>query len=67
MTLVHDNNMSGHLGYERTYPLLKERFFWRGMSTDYRKHLAACHSCATVKMGATRTRPGLKQEIPKDC
>ena len=67
MTHVHAGPLGGHLGYSRTYPVLRQRFFWCGMSRDYKNFLAACHSCAVNKKGIGAKTPGLKQDIATHC
>ncbi len=35
-----------HMRYEYTYRAIRQRFWWQGMSTDVKKVVAACVTCA---------------------
>ena len=52
-----------YFGYAKIYPLLVERFFWIGMSTDVRDWLKCCALCQRIKPGVGRGRYHLVQEI----
>ena len=40
---LHDD--IGHPGRERTLSLIRERFFWPGMTTDVENHVSTCDRC----------------------
>ena len=63
MKLIHTSSFGGHMAYDRTYPLLRTRFFWPGMSTEYKAFLKACHPCAVLKGKLGISQPKLKQDI----
>ena len=50
----HDN--VGHPGRERTIALLRERFFWPGMTTDVEKWVKGCERC-TKRKSTTEKAP----------
>ncbi|MCP3857978.1 MAG: hypothetical protein GY698_25205, partial [Actinomycetia bacterium] len=41
----------GHMGYDRVYPQIWQRFFWHNMSEDILQWLKACKSCQQAKTG----------------
>ena len=43
----HDN--MGHLGIERTTPLLRDRFYWPSMIEDIEHHIKSCPRCLRFK------------------
>src|SRR5687767_6266226 len=45
MYLVHDNPLSGHLGIEKCYEKIKERFYWKGMMEDVKRYIRICDQC----------------------
>jgi len=47
MSEYHDR--FGHLGRDRTYHLLSERYFWTGMNRDVRRWVQSCLTCAKFK------------------
>ena len=46
---LHDHITSGHLGFNKTYAKLKERFYWTGMYVDTKKWIESCQICASTK------------------
>ena len=59
---AHAGMLSGHLGGNKTFKRLKERFYWPGYSSDTRKWCRLCHSCAARK-SPPQHRRGLLQSI----
>ena len=41
--LVNCNNLQGHAGTNKTYPLVKRDFFWKGMCKDIDKFIQNYH------------------------
>ena len=41
----HDDRAAGHLGFDRTYHRVAERFYWKHMYRDIRRYVAACDIC----------------------
>ena len=44
--MMHAGQLRGHMGYEKIYPIAAARFFWIGMSKDFKTLLKTCHACA---------------------
>ena len=44
---LHDR--MGHMGRDRTLHLVRERFFWPGMTTDVEQHITSCRRCIQRK------------------
>ena len=44
LILVHDKQ--GHNGFRRTYTLLKNRYYWKGMKKSVHQHCTKCQVCA---------------------
>ena len=45
----------GHLGLERSLDLLKDRFYWAGMTTDMGNHIQTCKRCLHFKNKPQKT------------
>ena len=45
----HDDPLSGHLGFKKTYNKLRERFHWENMNSDCDFWCKSCVDCATKK------------------
>ncbi len=43
MNIAHDK--TGHLGSEKVWMMVKERFAWPGMKEDIMNHCKSCHTC----------------------
>ena len=43
------HDLFGHLGRDRTYNLLSERYYWVNMHRDVRRWVQSCLTCAKVK------------------
>jgi transposase InsO family protein len=61
MRQYHSSEVTGHLGFTKTYGRLRERFHWVGMKEDVLDFVKSCKQCQLRK---TRYRPqGLLQPI----
>ena len=49
MLAMHEEITSGHLGFEKTYHKIQQRYFWIGMYSEIQKWCASCVDCATKK------------------
>jgi hypothetical protein len=49
LTRVHDDPFCGHLGKDRTFSRLRERFYWPNYDKDVEKYVRECETCARVK------------------
>ena len=56
---IHEGQLGGHLGEEKTLAKLKERFYWPGHYNDVRDWCRTCAPCAARKTPAPRGRAAL--------
>ena len=49
MLAMHEEVTSEHLGFEKTYHKIQQRYFWTGMYSEIGKWCASCVDCATKK------------------
>ncbi|CAB0033049.1 unnamed protein product [Trichogramma brassicae] len=54
----HDEPTAAHLGREKTYDRLAERYFWPKMYTDVADYVRKCKTCQQIKV-EQRTKKGL--------
>src|SRR6266536_2677299 len=60
---VHDQISTAHPGRDKTYQLLRDRYYWRGMFTDVDQYVCNCHPCRRASSPRDKT-PGLLQPLP---
>ena len=60
VTYYHASPTGGHLGFEKIYPLIREKFYWGGMSRDIKKMTKGCVACVCSRTTA-KDRNGLMQ------
>ncbi|GJP47026.1 hypothetical protein CLOM_g6258 [Closterium sp. NIES-68] len=59
---VHDSNLSGHFGVDKTLKALRRFYYWPDMVTDVQRYVAACPICQRMK--SSHQRPtGLLQPL----
>ncbi|GJP65712.1 hypothetical protein CLOP_g22576, partial [Closterium sp. NIES-67] len=59
---VHDSNLSGHFGVDKTLKALQRFYYWPDMVTDVQRYVAACPICQRMK--SSHQRPtGLLQPL----
>jgi hypothetical protein len=54
---VHDQISTAHPGRDKTYKLLKDRYYWRGMLADVDQYVRNCHPCRRATSARDKT-PG---------
>jgi transposase InsO family protein len=59
--LVHSHVTGGHLGYNKCYGRLKERFWWPGCKQDLHTWLQKCQYCGRAKDPTAKRRAPLTQ------
>ena len=59
LTALHEGVAGGHLGQEKTFNKIKERFYWPGYWNDTWNWCQTCASCATRKSTPTPRRAPL--------
>ena len=56
----HDSLIGGaHQGIERTYSIIRERYYWPGMYADIAQYVRSCLDCQQSKQTHRPTRPPL--------
>ena len=64
-TLLHEfDNCKGHQGSARTFNMLKQKFWWRGMRIDVKSHINNCITCSK-NLPNIAHHPQLHLEISK--
>jgi len=58
---IHDDS-AGHLGFLKSWHLLKNRFYWSGMHRDLRRYIMCCEKCQFFNR-RTRPQPGPLQPV----
>ncbi|CAG2210824.1 unnamed protein product [Mytilus edulis] len=61
LKLCHSENGS-HLGMEKTYYKLAERYYWKGMSADVKHYIQHCEHCQSTNK-KTKTTPTELQSV----
>ncbi|GJP84341.1 hypothetical protein CLOP_g14407 [Closterium sp. NIES-67] len=59
---VHDSNLSGHFGVDKTLKALQRFYYWPDMVTDVQRYVAACPICQRMKSSHQRLT-GLLQPL----
>lgn len=57
MALTALHNQAGHQGQERTLALIRQRFYWPGMTADVEEWCKRCERCIVAKVPTPRVRP----------
>ena len=63
----HDTPMSGHIGREKTYAALSERYYWRRMYKHVQRYVRSCAICQTVKSAPSNAAPLHSLPVPSEC
>lgn len=58
----HDDPQGGHFGIKRTDDIIRNKYFWHGMTKDIKQHCTTCNLCQRVK--ARRHKPYGELETP---
>ena len=56
---LHEGPMGGHLGVDKTFGRLRERFYWPGYYSDVQNWCRNCGTCASRKTPAPKARAPL--------
>jgi len=60
----HGKKEQGHFCYKRTYPIMRERYYWMGMARDIKLWLRGCDSCQRIKhMGKHKPKLPIRSEV----
>ena len=49
LVACHDSPLSGHMGINKTYEKVRERYFWKGMFKDCEHWVQSCVDCSMKK------------------
>ena len=49
MKEYHDNPLSGHIGFYKTYKKIRERYSWQGLKKEIMKYVQECRICQKNK------------------
>ena len=49
LQMCHDDMGSGHMGFKKTWPKVRDRFYWKNMYGDTYRWLKSCTICAKRK------------------
>lgn len=64
----HDVPWCAHLGIEKTLDLVRQQFFWPGMTRDIREYIRTCYKCQANKTDRRPSRPPLSPLVsPSAC
>ena len=55
MRLQHDELLSGHLGFNKTYERMREKYWWPNMWTTVKEYVLSCPECQQRK--SSRQKP----------
>jgi transposase InsO family protein/predicted aspartyl protease len=60
---AHDQISTAHPGRDKTYRLLRSRYFWTGMRADVERYVRNCHPCRRANAPRDKT-PGFLHPLP---
>jgi hypothetical protein len=60
---AHDQVSTAHPGRDKTYRLLRPRYYWRGMRADIERFVRNCHPCRRADAPRDKT-PGFLHPLP---
>jgi hypothetical protein len=60
---AHDQVSTAHPGRDKTYHLLRPRYFWTGMRADIDRYIRNCHLCRKTCVPRDKT-PGFLHPLP---
>ena len=55
LRMQHDEILAGHLGFNKTYERMRERYWWPNMWTEVKEYVLSCPECQQQK--ASRHKP----------
>jgi hypothetical protein len=57
LTSCHDDISGGHLGFKKTWPKIRDRFYWKTMYEDTVNWVKSCKDCAARKTPPPKHAP----------
>ncbi|GJP56344.1 hypothetical protein CLOM_g15405 [Closterium sp. NIES-68] len=64
---VHDSNLSGHVGVDKTLKALQQFYYWPYMVTDVQRYMAVCPICQRMKSSHQQPTGLLQPLEPPQC
>ncbi|XP_022099338.1 uncharacterized protein LOC110983943 [Acanthaster planci] len=58
--LQHVHDLMGHLGFEKVYQHVQDRYFWPSMYSDVKSYIDKCKRCALRKTSDTKRHASLQ-------
>jgi len=62
ITELHSGGLAGHFGYDKTYAIVADRFYWPRLRKDVHKVVDRCRICQLNK--GTKSQAGLYTPLP---
>ena len=62
----HDSLLAGHQGFDRTYHLIRLKYFWLGMYNDIKRYVTSCIECQQNKTDKHSRHKAPLTPIPTD-
>ena len=56
---AHEQVSTAHLRQDKTYQLLRARYYWRGMLADIQRFICNCHQCKWADIPQDKTSESL--------
>ena len=63
---AHEQISTAHPGQDKTYQLLRARYYWRGMLADVQRFVCNCHQCKWVNVPWDKTPESLHSLLIPD-
>lgn len=60
---AHDQKATAHPGRKKTIRVLRDRYYWKGMTGDIEQYIRNCHTCRRTHVPRDKT-PGLLHPLP---
>jgi hypothetical protein len=61
---LHENELSAHLGFEKTYHKINSRFYWKNMSKEIKNWIKHCTLCQMISIPNHQDEIGYINSIP---
>ena len=60
---AHDQRATAHPGRKKTIRVLRDRYYWKGITSDIEQYIRNCHTCRRTHVPRDKT-PGLLHPLP---
>ena len=65
MRIIQECHNEGHIGHDKTFQLIVEKFYWLSMRKEVEKFVRCCRVCQVSKGAATNARLYMPLPIPE--